>query len=359
MLRKNLLFKFGLTLTMILIAFSGIGAAAIPQQSSSTLPENLPANCTQYYVVKHGDYLVKIARMFNTTWQYLAQINNLQNPRLLYAGNILCVRTSSAVIPNTGGTPSASTPTITVTNVVRNQKVTIHGVNFPPNEPFNVLLGTLSNQAINGVYITRLTTPQSGHFTATFDIPSSLQGQSQIAIRLQSPTSNFYSYNWFYNTSTTGQSTNVIPDTGGQPANTRQENVSAGNSEDIFQGNAGIFMPTSNYTGTVTVERYDPSKSNTVKNIQFTQQLLKVTVSDQQGNPITQVTGLNYVYFNLDEQSRSDYNNGNLAIYHYNPQLQSWVQCQYPVLITDKNRPYGRMACIIQNFGLYGVAAIK
>jgi LysM repeat protein len=77
MLRKNLLYKFGLTFTLLLIAFSGIGAAAAPQQSNNIKPVSLPANCTQYYVVKRGDYLVKIARMFNTTWQYLAQINHL------------------------------------------------------------------------------------------------------------------------------------------------------------------------------------------------------------------------------------------------------------------------------------------
>jgi len=359
MLPRNLLYKFSLTLTLLLIAFSGIGAAAVPRQVSNPEPANLPANCTQYYVVKRGDYLVKIARMFNTTWQHLAELNNLQNPRLIYAGNILCVSTSGSIIPNTGGTPTASVPTFSITSVVRNQKVTISGSNFPPNEKFNVLMGPLSTQAINGILVTTITTPQSGQFTATFDIPNALQGDSQIAIRLQSPISNFYSYNCFNNTSTQGQSANVIPDTGGQPADTRQQHVTTGNSEDIYLGNAGIYLPNSNYTGTVTLERYDPAKSNTVKNIQFTQQLLEVTVTNSQGNQLSQVSGLNYVYFNLDEQSRSAYDKGELAIYHYNPQQEAWVQCQYPLLISDKNKPYGRMACIILNFGLYGVAQQK
>ena len=360
MLRKNLLYKFGLTITMLLIAFSGIGAAAVPQQTSNIRQVSLPANCTQYYVVQRGDYLVKIARMFNTTWQYLAQINHLQNPRLLYAGNILCVRTSSAVIPNTGGNPSASVPTISITNVVINQSVKINGTNFPPNETFNVLMGPLSTQAINGIHVATITTPQSGHFTATFNIPNSLQGDNQIAIRLQSPTSSFSSYNWFYNTTTTPtQSSNVIPNTGAQTTDMRQKNVSVGTSEDIYRGNAGIYIPSSNYSGTVTVERYDASKSNTVKNIQFTQKLVKIIVTDNQGNQINQVSGLNYVYFNLDQQSRAAYDKGELSIYHYNPQQKAWVQCQNQLPITDKNQPYGRMACIIQNFGLFGVAQQK
>jgi hypothetical protein len=267
------------------------------------------------------------------------------------------VRTSSAVIPNTGGNPSASVPTISITNVVRNQRVTIYGMNFPPNQTFNVFMGPLSTQAINGIDVATITTPQSGQFSATFNIPNSLQGDSQIAIRLQSPVSSFYSYNWFYNTSS--QSTNVIPNTGGQPADMRQKHVSLGNSEDIYRGNAGIFMPSSNYTGTVTVERYDASKSNTAKNIQFTQQLVKIIVTNNQGNQINQVLGLNYVYFNLDQQSRTAYDKGELSIYHYSTQQKAWVPCQHQLLITDKNQPYGRIACIIQNFGLYGVAQQK
>lgn len=38
----------------------------------------------RYYIVKKGDWLRKIARMFNTTWQKLAELNNLKNPDLIY-----------------------------------------------------------------------------------------------------------------------------------------------------------------------------------------------------------------------------------------------------------------------------------
>lgn len=38
----------------------------------------------QYYIVKKGDWLRKIARMFNTTWQKLAELNQLKNPDLIY-----------------------------------------------------------------------------------------------------------------------------------------------------------------------------------------------------------------------------------------------------------------------------------
>jgi hypothetical protein len=35
-----------------------------------------------------------------------------------------------------------------------------------------------------------------------FHIPKSLQGSYRIAIRLQSPSTGHYSYNWFYNNTT-------------------------------------------------------------------------------------------------------------------------------------------------------------
>ena len=42
-----------------------------------------------------------------------------------------------------------------------------------------------------------------GHFKATFSIPPELANAYQISIRLQSPTTGYYSYNWFYNNTTT------------------------------------------------------------------------------------------------------------------------------------------------------------
>jgi lysozyme len=52
-----------------------------------------PANCTQYYTVVKGDYLSKIAKRFNVSWRWLADINNLVNPNRIYPGQVLCVAT--------------------------------------------------------------------------------------------------------------------------------------------------------------------------------------------------------------------------------------------------------------------------
>ncbi|WP_170075728.1 GH25 family lysozyme [Paraclostridium dentum] len=48
--------------------------------SASKKSENI------YYTVKSGDTLSKIAQMYNTTYQYLANINNIPDPNLIYPG---------------------------------------------------------------------------------------------------------------------------------------------------------------------------------------------------------------------------------------------------------------------------------
>lgn len=50
---------------------------------------NAPAG--QSYTVKSGDTLSGIAAKFGTSWQHLAQINNLSNPNLIYPGQVLKV----------------------------------------------------------------------------------------------------------------------------------------------------------------------------------------------------------------------------------------------------------------------------
>jgi LysM repeat protein len=51
------------------------------------------------YVVQQGDTLTSIAQRFGTTWQVLAQFNNIADPSLLYVGQVLN-------IPNPGPAPA-------------------------------------------------------------------------------------------------------------------------------------------------------------------------------------------------------------------------------------------------------------
>lgn len=92
-------------------------------------------------------------------------------------------------------------PTFSITNVVTNKKVTIRTHNFPANDRFQVLMGHMGTRANYGIRVDTISTGDGGAFTATFEIPEELRGVRQIAIRLQSPSSGYYAYNWFYNSS--------------------------------------------------------------------------------------------------------------------------------------------------------------
>lgn len=99
----------------------------------------------------------------------------------------------------TGSLPPGVIPTISIYSVERDSKVTIKTANYPANDKFDVYMGAYGTKGVGGVKVSTLETGAGGTLTATFDIPASLKGSYQIAIRLQSPTSGYYSYNWFYN----------------------------------------------------------------------------------------------------------------------------------------------------------------
>ena len=50
-----------------------------------------PQPVIKNYVVKSGDVLYRIAKMFNTTWQELSKFNNLRNPHLIFPGQSIHV----------------------------------------------------------------------------------------------------------------------------------------------------------------------------------------------------------------------------------------------------------------------------
>ena len=47
---------------------------------------------SNYYTVQRGDTLSKIALKFNVTVQYLVNINGIKNPNLIYVGQILKIK---------------------------------------------------------------------------------------------------------------------------------------------------------------------------------------------------------------------------------------------------------------------------
>lgn len=94
-------------------------------------------------------------------------------------------------------------PVMKITGVVRDQSVTFETMNYPPNQIFYVTMGPLGTQGINGISAGSFNSGKGGSMSVTLPIPSGLAGHYQISIRSQtSHAYPFYSYNWFYNNTT-------------------------------------------------------------------------------------------------------------------------------------------------------------
>ncbi len=157
------------------------------------------ATCTQYHTVKRGENLYRIGLQYGVSWKVLAEINDLDNPRIIYPGQKLCVSTSSSPAKPP---VKDEVPTFVILSVVKDQTVTIKTDNFPANDTFVVRMGEMGTRGVNGIKVDQISSGSGDELTLTFNIPASLQGSRQIAIRLESPGSGYYSFNWFYNRTT-------------------------------------------------------------------------------------------------------------------------------------------------------------
>ena len=102
---------------------------------------------------------------------------------------------------NGGGAVYTGIPTFSISSVVTNSTVSILTNNIPANMDFKVTMGKMGTKGVNGITVTTFNSAAGGSFNATYDIPASLHGDYQIAIRLETTGGDFYAYNWFYNDS--------------------------------------------------------------------------------------------------------------------------------------------------------------
>ena len=117
---------------------------------------------------------------------------------------IIIVIATSGIAPGIAYTGVAHAysgiPTFSIVSVVKDKTVTIRTYNFPAHDSFKVLMNYKGTRGVNGVVVETITSGSGGSFTTTFNIPSKMKGEYQIAIRLQSTSSSgYYAYNWFYN----------------------------------------------------------------------------------------------------------------------------------------------------------------
>ena len=95
--------------------------------------------------------------------------------------------------------PAGTYPYTTVIGIVAGNTVTLNGYNFTRNDTYTVRMGAYGTLAVGGEVVGTLNTNAGDSWSATFNIPASLAGASQIAIRFESQNSPYFSYNWFNN----------------------------------------------------------------------------------------------------------------------------------------------------------------
>ena len=130
---------------------------------------------------------------------------------------------ASAINPPPAGTAGAlvsttpgytGIPTFTIKSVKADSQVTVKMHNFPPNRDFTVRMGYFGTLAKGGEVIGTTNTGEGGDMEETYEIPASLRGVHQIAIRMDA-TRYLFSYNWFYNVNTEKTGASGAGGTGG------------------------------------------------------------------------------------------------------------------------------------------------
>lgn len=113
---------------------------------------------------------------------------------------------------------SSTVPLFNILSVGKDDSVTIRTANFPANTTFTATMGPMGTRGINGTVVGTVNSGSGGSFDATFPIPAGLKGSYQISIRLQSSGPfPYFSYNWFYNNTTSATVPTKQPETSSQP----------------------------------------------------------------------------------------------------------------------------------------------
>jgi len=116
----------------------------------------------------------------------------------------LIVFLAAAMLLTAAAPAQAAVPTFAIKTVVKDVSVTILAHDFPAAKEFTVRMGEYGTLGIGGIVVGTFNSGAGGSFEATFNIPAALAGRAAIAIRMDSTTGGYYSYNWFYNDPSAG-----------------------------------------------------------------------------------------------------------------------------------------------------------
>ena len=77
---------------LLVAVFAVIVLLALPMAASAETAQTAGGSgCAQFYTIKCGDTLSKIARTYGTSVNNLASLNGIANPNYIVAGTTICV----------------------------------------------------------------------------------------------------------------------------------------------------------------------------------------------------------------------------------------------------------------------------
>jgi lysozyme len=89
---------------LLVAVFVVIVLLALPMAASAETAQTAGGSgCAQFYKIKCGDTLSRIARTFGTSVNYLASLNGIANPDYIVAGTTICVKAKPAPPPPPSG----------------------------------------------------------------------------------------------------------------------------------------------------------------------------------------------------------------------------------------------------------------
>jgi hypothetical protein len=136
------------------------------------------------------------------------------------------------------------------------------------------------------------------------------------------------------------------------------QKITGGAREDVGLGRSGVFMPSSAYTGELTLTRNE-FKTTKIGNLRFTEPAIAVSLIAGGTSDVKKVTGVVYVYFKLLPWERRLWDEGTASIYQLDSETGKWVACANVRLVSGKNSPNGRLACVMTEFGTFAMATTE
>lgn len=180
-----------------------IGLVTTTHQPVSAAVESLQ-NCTSWHTVQQGEYLARIAELYDTNWSDLVEINKLSNPSLIFPQQKLCIfMTGFSSNPPINSSPNSSKSSVFALSVKEDQSVTLQAKNLSANSRYNVYLGKYKAGPTIRILVGSVSTDKNGSFKETYRIPKKLYDVLKIRVSITNQR-GVSTTNWFINTTSTG-----------------------------------------------------------------------------------------------------------------------------------------------------------